>query len=296
MPRFKYFFAQAKKNIIRNGLMSVASLFTIVCCLFILGLFIILSLNVSSVTEQIKDQCEIQVFLDADTPPERVEAILGEIKAIDNVKEANLYTKAQMLEDVKATMFEDRADLMEGFGDDDNPFSDSYKIVLNDISKAGETTSALEKIENVEKVTNKQDIVNIVISVSRGVKRASIAVMALLFAVAVVIISNTVRLTVFNRRKEINIMKYIGATDRFIRIPFLFEGVMIGFLGALISLALMCGAYWLVMGYISSSGFELFSLVPMKPVAIWLAIVFAVVGCLIGAAGSAVSMKKYLRV
>lgn len=296
MPRFKYFFAQAKKNIIRNGLMSVASLFTIVCCLFILGLFIILSLNVSSVTEQIKDQCEIQVFLDADTPPERVEAILGEIKAIDNVKEAKLYTKAQMLEDVKATMFEDRADLMEGFGDDDNPFSDSYKIVLNDISKAGETTSALEKIENVEKVTNKQDIVNIVISVSRGVKRASIAVMALLFAVAVVIISNTVRLTVFNRRKEINIMKYIGATDRFIRIPFLFEGVMIGFLGALISLALMCSAYWLVMGYISSSGFELFSLVPMKPVAIWLAIVFAVVGCLIGAAGSAVSMKKYLRV
>lgn len=296
MPRFKYFFAQAKKNIIRNGLMSVASLFTIVCCLFILGLFIILSLNVGSITDQIKDQCEIQVFLNEDTSPERVEAIRGEIESIENVKEAELYTKAQMLEEVKATMFEGRADLMEGFGDDDNPFSDSYKIVLNDISEAGQTTSELEKIADVENVTNKQDIVNIVISVSRGVKRASIAVMVLLFAVAVVIISNTVRLTVFNRRKEINIMKYIGATDRFIRIPFLFEGVMIGFLGALISLALMCGSYWLLTRYFASSGFELFELVPLRPVTIWLAVVFAVVGCLIGAAGSAVSMKKYLRV
>lgn len=296
MPRFKYFFAQAKKNIIRNGLMSVASLFTIVCCLFILGLFIILSLNVSSVTDQIKDQCEIQVFLEDGVSQERVEAIFEEIRATDNIKQAEIYTKEQMLEEVKETMFEGRADLMEGFGEEDNPFSDSYKIILTDISKASQTASALEQIENVEKVTNKQNIVNIVISASRAVKRASVAVMALLFVIAVVIISNTVRLTVFNRRKEINIMKYIGATDRFIRIPFLFEGVMIGFLGALVSLALMCGAYGLLGKYIASSGFELFEIVPLKQVTVWLAVVFAVVGGLIGAAGSAVSMKKYLKV
>lgn len=296
MPRFKYFFAQAKKNIIRNGLMSVASLFTIVCCLFILGLFIILSLNVSSVTDQIKDQCEIQVFLEDGVSQERVEAIFEEIRATDNIKQAEIYTKEQMLEEVKETMFEGRADLMEGFGEEDNPFSDSYKIILTDISKASQTASALEQIENVEKVTNKQNIVNIVISASRAVKRASIIIMVLLFVIAVVIISNTVRLTVFNRRKEINIMKYIGATDRFIRIPFLFEGVMIGFLGALVSLALMCGAYGLLGKYIASSGFELFRIVPLKQVAVWLAVVFAVVGGLIGAAGSAVSMKKYLKV
>lgn len=296
MPRFKYFFAQAKKNIIRNGLMSVASLFTIVCCLFILGLFIILSLNVSSVTDQIKDQCEIQVFLEDGVSQERVEAIFEEIRATDNIKQAEIYTKEQMLEEVKETMFEGRADLMEGFGEEDNPFSDSYKIILTDISKASQTASALEQIENVEKVTNKQNIVNIVISASRAVKRASIIIMVLLFVIAVVIISNTVRLTVFNRRKEINIMKYIGATDRFIRIPFLFEGVMIGFLGALVSLALMCGAYGLLGKYIASSGFELFQIVPLKQVAVWLAVVFAVVGGLIGAAGSAVSMKKYLKV
>lgn len=296
MPRFKYFFAQAKKNIIRNGLMSVASLFTIVCCLFILGLFIILSLNVSSVTDQIKDQCEIQVFLEDGVSQERVEAIFEEIRATDNIKQAEIYTKEQMLEEVKETMFEGRADLMEGFGEEDNPFSDSYKIILTDISKASQTASVLEQIENVEKVTNKQNIVNIVISASRAVKRASIIIMVLLFVIAVVIISNTVRLTVFNRRKEINIMKYIGATDRFIRIPFLFEGVMIGFLGALVSLALMCGAYGLLGKYIASSGFELFRIVPLKQVAVWLAVVFAVVGGLIGAAGSAVSMKKYLKV
>lgn len=296
MPRFKYFFAQAKKNIIRNGLMSVASLFTIVCCLFILGLFIILSLNVSSVTDQMKDKCEIQVFLEDGVSQERVEAIFEEIRAADNIKQAEIYTKEQMFEEIKETMFEGRADLLEGFGEEDNPFSDSYKIILTDISKASQTASALEQIENVEKVTNKQNIVNIVISASRAVKRASIIIMVLLFVIAVVIISNTVRLTVFNRRKEINIMKYIGATDRFIRIPFLFEGVMIGFLGALVSLALMCAAYGLLGKYIASSGFELFQIVPLEQIAIWLAVVFAVVGGLIGAAGSAVSMKKYLKV
>ena len=296
MSRIKYFFNQAKKNVIRNGLMSVASLFTIVCCLVILGLFMILSFNVRTITDQIKDQCEIQIFLEPDTSQERVDAIYNEVVALPNVKSAELYTKSQMFEDMKATMFEGREDLIESFDEDDNPFSDSYKIVLDDIALADDTAEALAGIENVEEVTNKQNIVNIVLSISKSAQQISICIMLLLLLVAVVIISNTVRLTVFNRRKEINIMKYIGATDRFIRIPFLFEGVMVGFLGAVIAFVLMSGSYYLFLKYIHSIDFSLFTLIDVKPVAIWMGIVFVIVGCLIGMLGSAVSMKKYLKV
>lgn len=296
MSRIKYFMGEARKNIIRNGLMSVASLFTIVSCLVILGVFIIISLNVETVTEQIKDQCEIQVFLDLNTSDDRVSAIGTEISALENVKSVEIYTKEQMLEEVKVTMFEGREELIESFSADDNPFSDSYKIVLNDISLASETASKLSEIENVESVTNKQDLVNVVLSISKNIRGFTMVMMALLLLIAVVIISNTVRLTVFNRRKEIGIMKYIGATDRFIRVPFIFEGVLVGIAGAVISFVLMFGGYAFVLKLIENGSFDLFTLIGPKPVALWLGVVFLIVGGLIGMLGSVVSMKKYLKV
>ncbi len=296
MSRIKYFLGQAKKNIIRNGLMSVASLVTIISCLVILGLFMIISLNIDYVTDQVKDQCEIQVFLDMGTSDERVSAIGNEINAIANVKSAELYTKEQMLEEVKVTMFEGREDLIESFNDEDNPFADSYKIVLHDIALASQTATSLEEIENVENVTNKQDIVNVVITISNNLRWVTIVIMLLLLLVAIVIISNTVRLTVFNRRKEIGIMKYIGATDRFIRVPFVFEGVIVGFSGAVISFIVMCSSYWLILNYLETSRFELFELIGLTPVAIWLGVIFVLVGSFIGMLGSLVSMKKYLKV
>ncbi len=296
MSRIKYFMGEAKKNILRNGLMSVASLFTIVSCLVILGVFMIISLNVETVTEQIKDQCEIQVFLDMNTSDERVAAIGNEISSIENIKSVEIYTKEQMLEEVKATMFKGREDLIESFSADDNPFSDSYKIVLNDISLASETAGLLSDIENVESVTNKQDVVNVVLSISKNVRAVTVVIMILLLLVAVVIISNTVRLTVFNRRKEIGIMKYIGATDRFIRVPFIFEGVIVGILGAIISFILMFGGYVFILRLIETSNFDLFTLIGPEPVALWLGVIFLFVGGLIGMLGSVVSMKKYLKV
>lgn len=296
MSRIKYFFNQAKKNIFRNGLMSVASLFTIISCLVILGIFMIISLNVGHVTEQIKDQCEIQVYMYTNTSQERVAAIESEILAVDNVKSVELYTKEQGLEDLKTTTYAEYPELLEGFGPEDNPLPDSYMIVLDDITRSGETAEELRKIKDVEEVTNKQDFVNTVISISDTIQKVTLVIMLLLFLVAVVIISNTVRLTVFNRKKEIGIMKYIGATDRFIRMPFIFEGVMIGFFGAVISYVLMCGCYAFLLKYISISEFTFFTIVNMKPVAIWLGVVFTIVGSFIGMIGSMISMRKYLKV
>ncbi len=295
LQKFRYSFSEAKKNVVRNGLMSIASLFTIACCLVILGVFAILSSNVNFITDQIKDQCEVQLYIRTDAPEERVTAIGTEIQSVENVKEISLFTKEQTLEYAMNDMFEGNEGMLDGFAED-NPFSDSYKIVLNDIEKTAETVSVLEQIPDVEKVVNKQDVVNTVLSVSGGVKKFSIVMMVVLLLVAIVIISSTVKLTVFNRRKEINIMKYIGATDRFIRVPFVLEGMIIGFLGAVVAFLVVFWSYFALLKYLAAINFNVFELVGIWEIAPQIAALFVVFGSLIGVVGSAVSMRKHLQV
>lgn len=295
LSKVGYSLGQAKKNVIRNGLMTVASLFTIASCLIILGLFTIITLNVNYITDQVKDKCEVQLFLAADASEERIESIKGEIDGIQNVKESVLFTKEDMLSFAKEDMFEGKEDLLTGFEGEDNPFSNSYKITLNDIEKTSETVAELSALTDVDHVENKQDVVNTVVSVSGAVRKLSLCVMALLLIIALVIISNTIKLTVFNRRKEINIMKYIGATDRFIRIPFIMEGMLIGLIGAVISFALMSWGYITILKYIAAFGFDMFEFISYITVAPVIGVLFAAVGCLIGITGSVFSMRKYLK-
>lgn len=296
LSKVRYSLSQAKKNVARNGLMSVASLFTITCCLLILGLFTIITLNVNSFTEQIKDQCEIQLFINVGTSDERITELGDEILADDNVKEIVLYTREEMYEYAMNDIFEGREGLMDTYTEEDNPFSDSYKITLRDITKSKETAAKLGQLNDVEHVENKQDVTNMVISISDAVRHLSIIIMLILLIISVVIISNTVRLTVFNRRKEINIMKYIGATDRFIRTPFIIEGVLIGFFGALIAFGLISWAYIALSNAFVHSEFNVVELVKYSGIAPILCGLFLFFGCFIGILGSSLSMKKYLNV
>jgi cell division transport system permease protein len=295
MSKLKYSFSEAKKNVLRNGLMSIASLFTIASCLVILGVFAIISMNVNSFTSKIEDQCEVQLYINQGTSAERVAQMGEEILKIENVKEASLFTKEEMLAYAKNDMFGEDAELLSGF-EDDNPFSDSYKIILNSIENTDTTVSELEKIADVEKIVNKQDIVNMVLNLSKIVKRFSMAIMLVLFIIAVVIISNTVRLTVFNRRKEINIMKYIGATDRFIKGPFLLEGMIIGFFGALFALLVVFWGYFALLKYVSGIGIGTIELIGIWQILPVVAVIFVVFGCIIGVLGSGISMRRYLHV
>ena len=296
LSKIRYSLSQAKKNVIRNGLMSVASLFTITCCLLILGLFTIITLNVNSMTEQIKDQCEIQLFINIGTSDERITELGDEILSDENVKEISLYTREEMYEYAMNDIFEGRESLMDTYTEEDNPFSDSYKITLRDITKTQETAQKLEQLNDVEHVENKQDVTNMVISISRAVRNVSIVIMLILLIISVVIISNTVRLTVFNRRKEINIMKYIGATDRFIRTPFIIEGMLIGFLGALIAFGLISWGYIALSKAFVASEFNALEIVGYSGIAPILGGLFLFFGCFIGILGSSLSMRKYLNV
>lgn len=295
LSKFKYSFSEAKKNVIRNGLMSIASLFTIASCLVILGVFTLITMNVNTVTGQIKDQCEVQLYMNIDATDEMIEAVGAQVSAVENVKECTLFTKEEMLEYAQKDMFDGNEGLLEGF-EEDNPFSDSYKVVLYDIENTTQTAEELAKIEGVEKVVNKQDVVNVVVSLSDAVKKFSIVAMIVLLIIAIIIISSTVKLTVHNRRKEINIMKYIGATDRFIRAPFVLEGLIIGFCGAVVAFIIVFWTYFAILGYMKGMNFTLFEMVTLSKAAPILGILFTVFGSLIGVCGSAISMRKYLHV
>lgn len=292
--KFKYSFSQAKKNIFRNGLMTVASLFTITCCLLILGFFIALSFNMNYITDQIKSQCEIQVYIKDGTSEERIEEIGDEIKEIANIKEVILFSREEAFNYyIVEDLFHGNQDLVAGL--DKDTFRDSYKIKVTNIEETEITVSALEKISDVDDVKNRQDLVNTIISFSDVIKKLSILIMILLLIVAIVIMSNTIRLTVFNRRKEINIMKYIGATDRFIKVPFVIEGMMIGCIGAVIAFGFMSLGYIALSDYIIKT-LSLFKLVPYYQVAPFMGVLFILTGSLIGMIGSLISMRKYLNV
>lgn len=290
-----YFLSQAFKNMWRNGFMSVAAWFTITSCLLILGIFTVLTLNVNYAVNQIKEQCELQVFMKKDISEERLKGIEKEILSVQNVKSAELFTKEDMLDYAREDMFEGKEEQLTGF-EDDNPFSDSYKIRLNDISAASETAEILEEIDDVDHVVNKQSVVDIIASVSRVIKKASAAVMLLLLVVSVVIMSNTIKLTVFNRRKEIGIMKYIGATDSFIKAPFIIEGMTIGLLSAAAAFGVVSWGYIMLERFVNSANIGIAAMLPYRGTAVLLGVLFVVMGGLIGIAGSMVSIKRYLKV
>jgi len=274
--------------------MTIASLFTIACCLLILGFFTVLSFNMNHITEQIKSQCEIQVYIKDGTSDKRIEEMYDDINSLSNIKEITYFSKTDAFDYyINQNMFPDNPELAEGL--DEDTFRNSFKIKIQDISRTQETVERLLKISDVDDVVNKQDVVNVIVNFSNSVRKFTILVMILLLIIAIVIMSNTIRLTMYNRRKEINIMKYIGATDRFIKTPFIIEGIIIGFVGAAIAFAVISFGYLALSDYVSKS-IDLFTLMSYASIWPFLCGLFLITGSFIGTVGSLISMRKYLNV
>ncbi len=288
-----YFISQAIKNIFRNTFMSLASVFTAASCRLILGVCAAIIINAGNIIEQIKSQCEIQLFINTSASPERTAAISDEILSISNVKSAVFFSREDMLEFAANDMFKGREYELSGF-ENDNPFSDSYKISLIDISKTDETLKSLEKIPDIDHIMNNQSVINNIISVSSSVKKTGIILMILLFSLSMVIIFNTVKLTVFNRRTEINIMKYIGASDNFIKAPFVIEGTIIGCTSALVSFGILSFVY--IEIYNLWDGYGSLTLIPFSDISLAAAAAFLVSGLFISTSGTTFAVKKHLNV
>lgn len=290
-----YFFKEGIKGFLVNGLMSVASVFIVVASLLILGIYLIFSFNVNYVSEQLKSQYEIRAFIGFDVPVENIETIKVKTQGIANVNSATIYTPEQALAEYREQLGEN-ARILDGL-EGDNPLRYSIKVTMTDIKAADSIAVQLQNIDGVEYVRNNKSSMENLISITNTIKQASLILMFLLSIVAIFIISNAIRMTVFARRREIGIAKFLGATDWFIRWPFIVEGIIMGVVGALFALILIIPGYNVVYGSLSAwaigSNISFYNTGYIaKELLIW----FIGIGALLGAFGSGISLGRYLKV
>ena len=290
---FKYYLKNASSSFVRNGIMTVASFITVTCCLFLFGVFLLFTLNMNSISKQIEAQCELVARIDIDADANMQQSVYNKVLGLKNVADAELETKDQAFNNFKEELGAD-SDVLDGL-EGKNFLRSSIKITLEDIRKSDETIQLLNNINGIAEVENHQEIVDDVVKFTSTVKHGSVGAMLVLLLIAVFIIQNTIKLSVYAREKEIHIMKFVGATDHFIRMPFVIEGIMIGSLGFIVSFVIISLGYNAAISSIASL-INLFDFVPLQKCIIPLAVSMATFGVMMGAAGSGLSLKRYLKV
>lgn len=297
---FGYTMRQGVKNIRRNKMFSIASIATMAACIFLFGLFYSIVVNFNYIVEKAEEGVAITVFFEEDTTQAQKNKIGEQLKAADGVLEVNYVSAEDAWEKFQDDYFGESSDLAEGFKSD-NPLanSDNYEVYMADVSKQKDVVSFAEGLQGVRKV-NKSDVVaKTLTSVNKLVGYVSVAIIAILLAVSVFLISNTVTMGITVRREEIAIMKYIGAKDGFVRAPFVFEGLIIGAIGAVVPLILLYFLYEKVIQYIMTKFSLLNNIVDFLPVATVYRTLLPVgiaLGVGIGFVGSFFTIRKHLKV
>lgn len=291
---FPYLLKEGLKNIWSNRTMSLASVCVLISCLLLTGTAVLFSFNINAAMKSIEGENSIKVYMKESLPV--LESIKAgeEIKKLDNIASCEFVSKDQAIEQTMG-MLGESADksLLAGMTGKDNPLPDAFKISIKDLSKYNQTAAAIKKIDGVSSINNYSDIAAKLTKLDRTVSTAGFWVVLLLAAVSLFIISNTVRVTMFSRRLEINIMKSVGATNGFVRVPFLVEGVAIGVLSGIVSsiiLALMYGKMTKMLTSIT-----LFTPVDIGPVMGEITLIFILAGAVFGALGGMISIGRYLK-
>ncbi|MCF0141489.1 MAG: ABC transporter permease [Mogibacterium sp.] len=292
--RIGYAIKQAFSQIGRNKGMYFTSTLAIMAMMLILGLFFVAFVNLENFTNSIEEDYNvIQVYMNNDNTPEKTEAAGKQIKAIDGVQEVTYTTKAEALETLKKR-WGNNAYLLESLKE--NPLPDSYSVHVKDSQYADKVAKAVVEIDGVNDITYYQETIKKLAKISRFVEIGSIVVMVFLIIISVVIVANTIKLTVMNREREITIMKYLGATDAFVRAPFIIGGVIIGIVASAIATGLVYFIYAKLMDVIGADITRILSVSLIAPQDI-VGIIFAmfiILGVGIGVIGSSISVRKFL--
>lgn len=291
IKRIKYYFLESIKNLARNRVMVVASIGTVAASLFILGIFLILALNVNNAAENIGKTLEIKVYLKDEVTTFKKMELERDIKNIKGVTEVIYISKEQALEDLKKKLGENKA-IAEGF-EMDNPLPQSFVIKVEKPELISKVSYEISKLDGIEKIYDGKGIVEKLIKFTNIVRVASYFLMGILAIISAFLISNTIKLAVYARRREISIMKYLGATDWFIKWPFVIEGVLLGLLGSVLSIAVLFFSYQYLTKNVSLNLF-LFNFVSAQSLLSFILQKFILMGALIGGFGSYLAVKRYL--
>lgn len=299
LKKLNYIFRQAFKSMWRNRMMGLASIGSVTAVLMILGFVLIIVLNVNNVAMVTKESFdEIAVYLLDDVEDEQIDEMGKSFLEINGVIGVAFQTKEYALEQLKEDWGEN-AFLLEGLRK--NPLPNTYVVQLDDVSKSESVIKKIQTFEGVEDVMYYKDAVNSLIKIADFIKRTGAGIIIILLLISVFIISNTIKITVLNRQKEIELMQYIGATNGYVRGPFMIEGIMLGLIGAFVSIILIFVGYNYIVNYLAGRYVALLSgmsgyLVGVEMILNDLIIIFLTIGIGIGILGSLISLKKFLSV
>lgn len=297
---FGYLVKEGAKSIYANRLMSFASIGTLVACMLLIGSSLLFSMNVNEVVGYVEQKNEILAYVEDEISDEELADVDAQIRLIDNIFDIEYLDKDTVLKEQQEQLGESAA-LLEGLEGDENPLPATYRMKVEDLSGLASVEMKLSAIPGISGVRVPTSIAETLTSIKRAVATSGMFIVVLLIAVSLVIIANTIKVTVFNRRKEINIMKYVGATDSFIRLPFFVEGFLLGLFSALIAFGLLWVGYNYVLESISGNSSSWIqeaytNLIPFKTVALEMLGWFAGGGVGIGVFGSMFFVNKYLKV
>ena len=294
---FGYLIGEGFRNVFKNKKSTIASLVIMCATMFIFGIFFVVGENVNHITKTVEEQQGIKVFIYDEATQEQTTELGNKISQMEYVNTCTYQSKDQALEEVKR-MFKNRKSLLATY-EEKNPFKAAYIVTLTDLTKVDEVQSQILTSDIVASITSKSETIEALIKIADGLKIITIIILIILVLISIFIITNTIKLTVHSRRKEISIMKYVGATNGFIRWPFMVEGMLIGVISVLISILVLGICYNVVVEKVEQSlllanmSVQLLSMQEMFGVLIT---VYLILGIGIGAIGSAISMRKYLDV
>jgi len=288
-----YLTKEGFRNVWVNRLMSIASTCVLMSCLVMIGIACMLLVNMQSIIDGIENENVIVVYVDDNATKAQTEKLGEELKALDNIESCTFVPKEEAFEQ-QLKELGSAANLLTGL--EKNPLPDSFKVTVSDLALFDSTVSSIKKMDHVNSVRENREFAAQLASIKKTVTYISLSIIGLLLIVSLFIVANTVRVTMFSRRLEISIMKSVGATNWFIRWPFMIEGMILGILSGLLSLGVVFGIYELAVGSISSTLTGLnFSAVPFSRV-VWIMLAgFLIGGVAAGTLGSIISIKKYLK-
>ena len=296
--KFSYLIGEGFKNVFKNKKSTGASLMIMCATMMIFGLFFLIGQNVNYMLKEIESEQGMQVFIKKDATEKEIEKLNQDIQKIQYVAKTTYVSKEEAFNLVKER-YSEYGRFLEGYDIDRNPFKASYVITLTDLSKSDEVRTQVEKLDNVNNIEMRDKTINALVSIANGVRWISFGILVILVFISIFIISNTIKLTVHARRKEISIMKYVGATNSFIRWPFIVEGIIIGVVAAMISILILGVSYNIIIGKIMESSITSMisiTLLPFTDIVELVVVVYLGLGIGIGSLGSIISMRKYLDV
>ena len=287
-----HYIKEALSSVYRNGWMSFASVSVVAVTLFILGSFILLNINVAYIAEDIKQQVEIVAFVDESLSPDEVDLLRVSLIRMEKVEEVRFVSREDALERLK----EQLGPLVDGFeGSERNPLRDSFEVRAIIPEEIPAVAEDMAKLPGIARVDYGRGVVEQLFSITGAVRWIGVAFMVGLALTAMFLIANTIKLTVNARSKEIMIMKYVGATEWFVRWPFLIEGILLGFFGALLPTIFLLFIYSEAVAW-TNLNLHFLPLVSPGAVIVELAQLLLVLGTVIGGIGSLVSMRRFLKV